>query len=259
MTEPTVLVHRTPELLAEAVCARLITTLVDVQSTGRIPSWVLTGGTIADRVHAAVNASPAREAVDWSRVEFWWGDERFLPAGDPDRNETQARRALLDDLRLDPALVHPMPPSDAVADDPDRAAAAYADALRAASRPEDHGDVPTFDILMLGVGPDGHVASLFPELPALHEETRAAVAVRGAPKPPPVRVTLTMPVLKRAREVWFVVSGEEKARAVHLALSGAGELQIPAAGPRGAQQTLWLLDHGSAAQVPPSLARLASP
>jgi 6-phosphogluconolactonase len=146
-----------------------------------------------------------------------------------------------------------------VGDDPDRAADAYADELAAAARPEDHGDYPTFDILMLGVGPDGHVASLFPEKPALYEDHRTVVAVRGSPKPPPTRISLTMPVLKHAREVWFVVAGEDKARAAHLALSGAGQVQIPAAGPRGLRRTLWLLDRAAASQLPPSLARIASP
>src|SRR5699024_8900461 len=124
-----------------------------------------------------------------------------------DRNETQARKALLDQLSLDPDRVHPIPASDAAGDDPDQAAQDYVATLAAASQPEDHGDIPTFDILMLGVGPDGHVASLFPERPALYDE-RVAVAVRNSPKPPPTRVTLTLPTLCHAREVWFVVSGE---------------------------------------------------
>lgn len=259
MSRPAVLVHHTPDELAQAVCGRLITSLVDVQSTGRVPHWVLTGGTIADKIHAAVAASPARGAVDWSRVELWWGDERFLPDGDPDRNETQARKALLDELPLDPHRVHPMAASDAVDDDPDRAASEYAETLRRAARPEDHAQVPTFDVLMLGVGPDGHIASLFPERPALYETERTAVAVRNSPKPPPTRVTLTMPVLQRAREVWFVVSGEEKSHAAHLALSGAGQVQIPAAGPKGLQRTLWMLDKAAASQLPPDLARASSP
>jgi 6-phosphogluconolactonase len=257
-SEPTVLVHRTPDELAEAVCARLITTLVDAQASGRVPHWVLTGGSIADRIHAAIATSPARDAVDWPRVELWWGDERFLPSGDPDRNETQARDALLDTLRLDPARVHHMLASDEVGDDPDRAAEAYVDALSAAARPEDHGPVPTFDVVMLGVGPDGHVASLFPERPALYEE-RTAVAVRNSPKPPPTRITLTLPALRQAREVWFVVAGDDKAKAVHLALGGAGVVQVPAAGPRGLQRTLWLLDKAAAAQLPAGLGRVASP
>ena len=139
--------------------------------------------------------------------------------------------------------------------DAEAAAAAYAETLRAATRPEDHGVVPTFDVVMLGVGPDGHVASLFPERPALYDE-RAVTAVRGSPKPPPIRVTMTMPTLQHGREVWFVASGEEKAKAVHLALSGAGVVQIPAAGPRGRERTLWLLDQAAASELPSGLARL---
>ena len=203
--------------------------------------------------------SPARGAVDWARVEAWWGDERFLPAGDPERNETQARAALLDHVPVDPSRVHPMPASDQVDDDPDRAADDYAAELRRAAAPEDHGAVPTFDVLMLGVGPDGHVASLFPEKPALYEEERPVVAVRGSPKPPPTRVTLTMPTLQRAREVWFVVAGDDKAKAARLALSGAGVVQIPAAGPRGIQRTMWFLDRAAASELPTGLTRIASP
>lgn len=259
MSTPTVMVHRTADELAEAVCARLITGLVDVQSTGRVPHWVLTGGTIADRVHTALANSPARDAVDWSRVELWWGDERFLDAGDPDRNETQARAALLDHVHLDPDRVHAIPASDQVDADLDRAADEYADTLAQAAQPEDHGGVPTFDIVMLGVGPDGHIASLFPEKPALYEIERTVVGVRGAPKPPPLRVSLTLPALARAREIWFVASGEEKAKAVRMALGGAGVVQIPAAGPHGTRRTLWLLDRDAASQLPTALTRIASP
>ncbi len=257
-SQPTVLVHQTPDELAEAVCARLITTLVDAQASGQVPHWVLTGGGIADRIHAAVAKSPARDGVDWSRVELWWGDERFLPAGDADRNETQAREALLDQLGLDPSHVHPMLPSDAVGGDPDRAAELYVDELAAAARPEDHGNVPTFDVTMLGMGPDGHIASLFPERPAVYDQ-RAAVAVRNSPKPPPTRVTLTLPTLGHSREIWFVVAGEDKAKAVHLALGGAGVVQVPAAGPRGLRRTMWLLDRAAASELPAGMTRLASP
>lgn len=246
MTAPTILVHRDTEALTHAVAARLITRLVDAQSNGRIAHLVLTGGRIAASVYRAVAASPARGAVDWRRVEFWWGDERFLPAGDPDRNETQAREALLGVVDTDPARVHPMPTD--TGQSPERAAADYADVLAAATGPG-----PAFDILMLGVGPDGHVASLFPEQPALYERDRTVVAVHGAPKPPPTRISLTMPELSRAVEVWFVVSGEDKARAVRLALSGAGEMQIPAAGPKGRSRTLWLLDEDAAAEVPKNI------
>jgi 6-phosphogluconolactonase len=249
--------HRSPELLAQAVAARLITRFVDVQSTGRAASWVLTGGRIADDIHRAVASSPARGAVDWSRVELWWGDERFVRRDSEDRNEHQARQTLLDKLPLNPAHTHPMPSTDEFSDI-EEAAERYAAMLAGHASPEDHGRIPTFDVLMLGVGPDGHVASLFPEQPALYDE-RAVVAVRGAPKPPPNRLTMTMPTLQRAREVWFVVSGTDKARAVHLALGGAGVVQIPAAGPVGLNQTLWFLDRDAAARLPPGLIRPASP
>jgi 6-phosphogluconolactonase len=252
--EPTVVVHRTSDLLAQAAAARLITRLVDAQSSGRTPSLVLTGGSIAARTYAAVAESPAHAAVDWGRVDLWWGDERFLPVGDPERNETQARDALLGRVPVDADRVHPMP----VADDPDQAAADYADELGRAARPEDHAQVPAFDVLLLGVGPDGHVASLFPEHPALYDE-RPVTAVRGAPKPPPTRLSMTFRTLCSAREVWFLVAGEDKAQAVRLALSGAGQMQVPAAGVRGRQRTLWLLDKQAARDVPATLARAASP
>ena len=259
MTTPAVLVHRDADLLAQAVAARLVTRLVDVQSASAVGSIVLTGGGIGIAVLAALTASPARDAVDWRAVEVWWGDERFLPGGHPDRNETHARAALLDKVDVDPARVHPMPASDGPdGGDPEAAAERYAAALHAATKPEDHGDVPSFDVLLLGVGPDGHVASLFPGMPALYEE-RPVVAVRGAPKPPPIRLTLTLPAIRTAKEVWLVAAGAEKAPAVRMALAGAGPVQVPAAGAIGRQRTLWLLDRAAAAQLPSSLPRLASP
>lgn len=258
MSPPTVVVHRSPEGLAEAVAARLVTHLVNIQSGGRTARVVLTGGTIADKIHRAVAGSEAHAAVDWGAVEVWWGDERFVAADDDDRNDRQARSALLDSVAVDPALVHPMPTPEQVGGDLDAAAQTYAAELAAASGPADRAGVPTFDVLMLGVGPDGHVASLFPGQPALYDE-RSVVGVRGAPKPPPLRISMTLPTLRRARDVWFVVSGEEKAKAVHLGLSGAGAIQAPAAGPVGIQRTWWLLDGAAASQLPPGLPRIASP
>jgi 6-phosphogluconolactonase len=143
-------------------------------------------------------------------------------------------------------------------DDPEAAAARYAAQLLAATRPEDHGPVPSFDVLLLGIGPDAHVASLFPGLPALYEE-RPVVAVRGAPKPPPTRLSLTLPAIRCAREVWVLAAGKEKARAVRLALSASGPVQVPAAGARGRQRTLFLLDKAAASELPAQLSRIASP
>lgn len=255
---PAVLVHRDADLLAEAVAGRLITRLVDVQATGALAGLVLTGGTIADRVHRCIAASPNRDSVDWSQLQVWWGDERYVSADSPDRNELQAREALLDHVAVDPGLVHPMPTPEQTDDDIDAAAEAYAASLAAAVSPGDHGNVPTFDILMLGVGPEGHVASLFPGSPALYDE-RTVVGVRNSPKPPPRRITMTMPTLQHAREVWFIASGSGKAQAARLALGEAGPVQVPAAGPRGIQATWWFLDRAAAAELPAGLARPASP
>jgi 6-phosphogluconolactonase len=255
MSVPEVLVHRDGPLLAKAIAARLLTALVDSVAAHGSASAVLTGGGIGTAVLAELAVAPARDAVDWRRLDIWWGDERFLPTGHPDRNETGARSALLDHVDVDPARVRPMPgPDGPDGDNPEAAAARYAAWLAAATRPEDHGPVPSFDVLMLGIGPEGHVASLFPGMPALYAE-RPVVAVRGSPKPPPTRLSLTLPSIRAAREVWILASGAEKADAVAMALSDAGPVQVPAAGARGRQRTLFLLDRDAAAKVPPQISR----
>jgi 6-phosphogluconolactonase len=253
-----VVVHRDKQLLAAAAAARLVTAIVDAQSSRGQADIVLTGGSMGTALLVSLGRSPARDAIDWRRLNVWWGDERFLPAGDPERNETQAREALLDAVPLDPGRVHAMPASDGPdGADVDAAATRYAEELAAAAPPG--RDVPEFDVLMLGVGPDAHVASLFPEHPALHERDASVIGVRGAPKPPPTRVSMTFPSLCAARDVWFLVSGADKAGAVGLALSGAGELQAPAAGVTGTRSTTWLLDRDAATHVPKQLIRPASP
>jgi 6-phosphogluconolactonase len=248
---PEVVVHRSGDLLAAATAARLVTRLVDAQSARGAASLVLTGGRTGTAVLEHLRAMPAHAAVDWSRVDLYWGDERFLPSGHPDRNETQARAALLDHVPVDPARVHVMEPSDGrFGDDPDAAADAYVDVLAAAAQPEDHGSVPSFDVCLLGVGEEGHVASIFPDSPAVHETERSVVAVRNCPKPPPTRVSLALPAIRQAQEVWLMTTGDNKAAAVAMALSGAGEVQLPAAGAHGRRRTLWLLDQAAASKIP---------
>ena len=255
MSPVDVLRHPSAEALAEAAAGRLITTVVEAQADTGDASICLTGGRIGTAVLAAVAQSPARSAVDWGRIDLWWGDERFLPSGDPERNETGARAVLIDRVRIDPARVHPMPAPEASGGDADAAAAAYARELATHARPEDHAQVPSFDVLMLGIGPDGHVASLFPEQPALHD-SRTCTAVRGAPKPPPMRITLTLPAICSARQVWILAAGAEKAGAVRMALSeGAGSFQVPAAGARGRERTLMIVDEEAASLLPRSLGR----
>jgi 6-phosphogluconolactonase len=222
------------EVLAHAVAARLITAVVDAQAARGEASVVLAGGTVAIASLAAVAASPARRAVDWGRVDLWWGDERWVAGDSPDRNALQARQALLDHVPVDPARVHEMGADDG--GDIDAAAARYAALVDGA---------PPFDLVLLGMGPEGHTASIFPESPAAYE-TRTAFAVRDCPKPPPLRISLGFDALSRAREVWLVASGAEKAEAVGRALGGAERVQCPAAGPHGTEATRWLLDRAAA-------------
>jgi len=255
---PELIVHRDAPLLAQAVAARLVTKLVDLLAAKDSAHLVLTGGTVGIGSLAAVAELPARVAVDWKRVHLWWGDERFLPAGDPERNETQARSALLDKLDLDPEFVHAMPASDGP-DGADAEAAAERYAQELARYAASDSDVPEFDVELFGMGPDGHIASLFPEHPGVYEEDPAVIAVHNSPKPPPDRLSFTFRTVQNAREVWVVAAGGEKAAAAHMALSGAGRVQVPAAGALGRIRTLWLLDRACAAELPPGLNRIASP
>ncbi|HEX4976467.1 MAG TPA: 6-phosphogluconolactonase [Nocardioides sp.] len=239
---PEVVVLPDADALARHVADRLLRVLEQAQAGGRAPAVALTGGTIADRVHAALAGAALDSAVDWAHVDVWWGDERFVPAGDPERNALQARRALLDLLPLDPARVHEVAASDSGVGDVAAAAVAYSDELR------EHGR-GRFDVVMLGVGPDGHVASLFPGSPQLDVDDQVAVAVDDSPKPPPQRVSLTYGALNRTAEVWFLVSGEGKAEAVARALGGADLHEVPATGVRGEEHTVWLLDEAAASDL----------
>lgn len=244
MSQQSVHVHPSPKGLAEAVAADLLSALTEAQAQGTVPAMVLTGGTVADRIHRAVAESPGHDRVDWSSVHLWWGDERFVAVDDSDRNDTQARAALLDRVALAPAHVHPMPADDG-SRSAEQAAARYADELAVAA---DGAGSPVFDIVMLGVGEDGHVASLFPGHPGV-AASGVATAVHDSPKPPPIRVSLTLGALNRAREVWFVAAGEGKAWAVAQARTDGDVADIPARGVRGIERTRWLLDAAAASQL----------
>jgi 6-phosphogluconolactonase len=215
--------------------------LMEIQRDFRVPQIVMTGGRIATKAYERLAAEGARSAVDWSRVELWWGDERFVPADDPDRNAKQALDLLTSPLSLSPERLHPMPAADGGVD-LDQAAENYARELGST----------VFDVCLLGMGPDGHVASIFPEHPSSYE-TGDVIAVRSSPKPPPERISLTLPVINRSREVWFLVSGSDKAAAAKMALLGAGPVQVPAAGVSAVDRTLWLMDRDAASELPTDL------
>jgi 6-phosphogluconolactonase len=248
---PDVVVEPDAAHLARAAAEALVARLAAAQSVHGTASVVLTGGGIGTAVLeqvAELAAAPVRETVDWTAVDVWWGDERFVPADDDERNEKGARRALLDVVGVPAGRVHAMPPSDGEFAEPEDAAAWYADALAAAA-PEGRA-VPRLDVLLLGMGPEGHVASLFPETAAVRD-TRPVVAVRDCPKPPPTRVSLGFAAINAADEVWLLVSGEAKAPAVAAALTkGADPVHLPAAGVHGIRATRWLLDRAAAGELP---------
>ena len=233
--------HPTADALASAMATALLQRLALAQADGGVPQIGLTGGTIADALHRRVAELSPGSGVDWSRVVVWWGDERFVAPDSPDRNASQARAAFLDVIGIDPGNVHEMP-STADAGSVDEGAAAYSQTLR------EHGS-GSFEVLMLGVGPDGHVASLFPGHPALDVDDRVAVGVTDSPKPPPERITLTFGALNRATAVWFVASGSGKAEAVSRAIGGAPVHEIPATGVRGSQETVWFLDEDAGSHL----------
>ena len=239
---PLVVVHPNKQSLADAAAARLVTALVDAQARQPEAQVALTGGSMGSAVIASIVAVPGRSAVDWSRVRVWWGDERYLPSGDPDRNDTQNDTAGLSTLGLDPDKVHRVSGPD-TSESAEASADAYSETLR------EHGQ-GGFDVVLLGVGPDGHVASLFPHHEAQRVTNAVAVAVHHSPKPPPDRVSLTFECLDRAREVWFLVAGDDKADAVAAALAaGADRWDVPAAGPRGSEATRWLVDEDAASAL----------
>ena len=241
-TPPRIEVHESADALATAIAGELLARLTDAQSSGHEPQIALTGGSIAEAVHRELARLSAGTEVDWSRVVVWWGDERFVEPASPDRNAAQAQDAFLGQVDVDPAKVHPMPSTETAAS-VDEGASAYADELRTFGS-------GAFDVLMLGVGPDGHIASLFPGFPQLDVDDQVAVPVTGSPKPPPERISLTFSALNRSKAVWFLVSGEEKAPAVARALADGTDLHdCPAAGVTGTDETLWFLDRGAASHL----------
>jgi len=245
-SDPRIEVHEDAAELSTVVAGELLSRIADAQAAGHIPHIVLTGGSIAETIHQEVARLTPESGVDWGAVEIWFGDERFVAPDSPDRNVGQARAAFLDAVGVPAARVHEMG-STAEFERPSDAGRAYATVL------DEHGlgmeGAHTFDVVMLGVGPDGHIASLFPGHPQLDIGNKAACGVVDSPKPPPERVTMTYPTLRRGRSVWFLVSGDGKADAVAKALGGADIHDTPAAGVQGQEETIWFLDRGAASRL----------
>lgn len=245
-----VVVSSDPAALATSVARRLLQRVAKRAGSGKTVHLALTGGTSGIAVLRAVAAQPRVAEIDWSLVHFWWGDERFVPEGSADRNETQAREALLDHLDVPAENIHVMAASDEGID-LDAGAEAYAAELARFSTAD--AAWPTFDVCFLGVGPDAHIASLFPDRPEITITDQSVVAVRDSPKPPPERISLTRPVINSSKRVWLVLAGADKASALGLALAGASYTSVPAAGAKGTRRTVFFVDEAAAGKVPPEL------
>jgi 6-phosphogluconolactonase len=235
------------DALVQAAGARLVEVIRSAVAARDGALIVLTGGGNGNGLLKYL-ANHAQE-IDWSKVHLFWGDERYVPEDDEERNEKQAREALLDHIDIPASQVHPMAASDGEFGT-DLAAAALAYEQLLAANAEPGAQVPKFDVHLLGMGPEGHINSLFPDTAAVLETIRMVVSVEDSPKPPPQRITLTLPAIRCSREVWLMVSGAAKAAAVAAAIGGAQPVSIPAAGAIGLETTLWLLDQEAASELP---------
>jgi 6-phosphogluconolactonase len=243
---PTVKTYPDTDALVTAAGDRLVDAIVGAIGARGTAMIALTGGGTGTAMLRRVGDRAGE--IDWSAVHLFWGDERYVPEDDDERNEKQAREALIDRVDIPPGNVHPMASSDGeFGEDIDAAALSYEHVL--AANAESGQQAPDFDVHLLGMGPEGHINSLFPRSAAVRETSRLVVGVEDSPKPPPRRITLTLPAVRRSREVWLIVSGENKADAVTAALGGADPDEVPAAGAVGRNATVWLLDEAAASKL----------
>lgn len=225
--------------LVEAAAEHMATRLAAVAERAAV---CLTGGSTPEPVYRRLAAAPYRDTIPWERIHLFWGDDRFVPADDARNNAGMTRRALVDHVPIPPANVHPVPTGEA---DQHAAARAYEDALKrfyGADRLDPAR--PLFDFVLMGLGSDGHTASLFPGSPALSERERWVVGVDKAGLEPFVpRVTLTYPALASTREMLFLISGKGKRDIVARVLGGA---DLPAARARADGAIVWMMDRAAA-------------
>jgi 6-phosphogluconolactonase len=230
---PEVLVGPLPSLLDRLV-SDFAREAVRATAARGMYAVAVTGGSVGVHSFPAL----ARVPLDWNVTHVFWGDERAVPPSSPDSNFGLARSLWLDSSAASPSSIHRMP-----ADHPnlDEAAASYAAELRRVL-----GEGLYLDLVLLGVGPDGHVASLFPGHPALSEEDQLVVPIVDSPKPPPRRLTMTLPLLTSAQRLIVMALGKSKAAVMHEALTREGSMLPISLVLRRAQSTLVLLDEEAA-------------
>jgi 6-phosphogluconolactonase len=241
MMAPDVRVFADLNALSVAAAEALAATLNHAVSANGRGSLVLSGGSTPRTLYYLL-ASAWRHQIPWEAVHLFWGDERYVPHADPDSNYRLAKETLLDHVPCPLANIHPMPTDFA---DPDAAARAYEATLH---RYFGEGP-PQFDLVLLGLGEEGHTASLFPRSPALAERTQWTVAVT-APVNPPRRLTLTVPALVHAGAIYFLVAGSSKAHAFSQVLKPTADPTLyPAAGIRSdAGTVIWWVDQDAAGE-----------
>lgn len=235
------------ELAAQAVEFVIQAARQAVSARGRF-TCALTGGSTPERAYTLLSQPHLASGVDWAKCFLFWGDERFVPSGDERSNYGMAWRTLIEPLRAQIPMenIWPMPVG---ACGPAQGADLYADALAQFFDLPPGADPPPFDLVLLGLGDDGHVASLFPGHPTLDVTDRWVISSPPGALPPPVdRITLTFPALNAARQVLFLVSGAKKAEAVRDILEGNPSIQQrPGVGVRPANGAVtWLLDKDAA-------------
>ena len=263
MAERKTIVYPNPEILAQAVAARALLTIIDLlaEPERRRVDIAVTGGTDGIHVLKAMGGSPLSDAVDWSRVHVWWGDERFVDADNNDRNAKQAREAwfgkLIEDGRMPSGNIHEMPADGRSTDEISAASPEQTDAVLAAATEEYQqelieqlGEHPTLDIAMFGVGPDAHFASLFPDRgeAEIDDPDVLVAGVRDSPKPPPLRMTLTVPMIAHSKHTWVFTSEGRKADAVATAFAQRNNPHAPSSYADG-EELLWLIDEGAASRL----------
>lgn len=236
-SNPQTIVVADSQALADAAAKRLLNRITNSPQQVRI---CLTGGSTPRRLYELLATPAWRDQIPWPRVHWFMTDDRFVPQDDPLSNIGMARAAFLDAC-APPENVHAIPTSSAT---PDEAAEHYQRELKSFHAAALDHEPPLFDLVLMGIGPDGHTASLFPNAPALAEQQRWVVGVAHANVAPFVpRVSLTFPCLASTREMLFLVSGGEKRDILNRAFSGEDLPATRARATRG--ETIWLLDQAA--------------
>ncbi|WP_320042693.1 6-phosphogluconolactonase [uncultured Desulfobacter sp.] len=240
--QPEINVFSNHDKLSSALAAYVVRQAADaVARRGRF-CVALSGGSLMDIIGPPLVTLGG--AIDWSAWHIFWADERWVPKESPDSNYNLANQRLFTHVGIPAGQIYAA--DDALA--PEATAQTYEDAMRNVLEPES-GPWPRFDLILLGIGPDGHTASLFPDHPALHETQRWVLPVTDAPKPPPIRITITLPVINNARSVLFVAAGDKKAKILSRVLNPNGKRRsLPSQRVKPSDGELsWFIDRAAAA------------